>query len=294
MAKVKIQGHASGTGILTVTAPNTSTDRTITLPDADVTLGAATPSISDGGNATAITIDSSESVGIDNSTGFGTYSGTGVKYSKGDGTFFIGRDGGGALTVNRETDQGDMIALNVAGSSKVKIGTVSDGLYFGTGTGGNTKAMIINSDGIITKPLQPAFQAQMSNTQTDLAVSTWIQFPFNVEIFDQNADFNTSTYYFTAPVTGRYQLQIQVRYEDIANDSVYHFTAIETSNRAYYAIVDPGAWDAMMDYYTQNIVVLADMDANDTAKVETYQGGGSTSRDIMGNSETVFSGFLVA
>jgi hypothetical protein len=38
MAKVKIQGHASGTGILTVTAPNTSTDRTITLPDASGTL----------------------------------------------------------------------------------------------------------------------------------------------------------------------------------------------------------------------------------------------------------------
>ena len=38
MAKVKIQGHASGTGILTVTAPNTSTDRTITLPDATDTL----------------------------------------------------------------------------------------------------------------------------------------------------------------------------------------------------------------------------------------------------------------
>jgi len=64
MAKVKIQGHASGTGILTVTAPNTSTDRTITLPDEDVTLGAATPSIDDNGDATAITIDSSENVGI--------------------------------------------------------------------------------------------------------------------------------------------------------------------------------------------------------------------------------------
>jgi hypothetical protein len=38
MAKVKITGHASGTGILTVTAPNTSTDRTITLPDATGTL----------------------------------------------------------------------------------------------------------------------------------------------------------------------------------------------------------------------------------------------------------------
>jgi len=64
MSKVKIQGHASGTGVLTVTAPNTSTDRTITLPDGDVTLGAATPSIDDNGNATAITIDSSENVGI--------------------------------------------------------------------------------------------------------------------------------------------------------------------------------------------------------------------------------------
>jgi hypothetical protein len=39
MAKVKIQGHASGTGVITLTAPNTSTDRTVTLPDADVTLG---------------------------------------------------------------------------------------------------------------------------------------------------------------------------------------------------------------------------------------------------------------
>ena len=68
MAKVKITGHASGTGVITVTAPNTSTDRTITLPDGDVTLGAATPSIVDGGNATAMTIDSSENVGIGTSS----------------------------------------------------------------------------------------------------------------------------------------------------------------------------------------------------------------------------------
>ena len=38
MSKVKIQGNASGTGVLTVTAPNTSTDRTITLPDSTDTL----------------------------------------------------------------------------------------------------------------------------------------------------------------------------------------------------------------------------------------------------------------
>jgi hypothetical protein len=38
MAKVKIQGNASGTGVITLTAPNTSTDRTITLPDTTGTL----------------------------------------------------------------------------------------------------------------------------------------------------------------------------------------------------------------------------------------------------------------
>jgi len=38
MAKVKITGHASGTGVVTVTAPNTSTDRVITLPDSTGTI----------------------------------------------------------------------------------------------------------------------------------------------------------------------------------------------------------------------------------------------------------------
>jgi hypothetical protein len=34
MSKVKIEGNASGTGTLTIAAPNTNTDRTLTLPDA--------------------------------------------------------------------------------------------------------------------------------------------------------------------------------------------------------------------------------------------------------------------
>ena len=55
MSKVKIQGNASGTGVLTVTAPNTSTDRTITLPDSTGTLV---------DNTTAVTKDASGNVGI--------------------------------------------------------------------------------------------------------------------------------------------------------------------------------------------------------------------------------------
>ncbi len=38
MSKIKIVGHASGSGILTIAAPNTNTDRTITIPDVTGTL----------------------------------------------------------------------------------------------------------------------------------------------------------------------------------------------------------------------------------------------------------------
>ncbi len=38
MSKIKIAGHASGSGTLTIQAPDTSSSRTITLPDATGTL----------------------------------------------------------------------------------------------------------------------------------------------------------------------------------------------------------------------------------------------------------------
>jgi hypothetical protein len=65
MSKVKIEGNASGTGTLTIAAPNTNTDRTLTLPDADITLGGGVDGVdSDYTSGTAVKIDSSGNVGI--------------------------------------------------------------------------------------------------------------------------------------------------------------------------------------------------------------------------------------
>ena len=64
MSKIALTPNGSGSGVFTIASPNSNTNRTITLPDESVTLGAGTPSIDDNGNATAITIDSSENVGI--------------------------------------------------------------------------------------------------------------------------------------------------------------------------------------------------------------------------------------
>jgi hypothetical protein len=68
MAKIKIQGNASGTGVITLIAPNTNTDRTVTLPDDSITLGGGVDGITSSADATAITIDSNENVGVGTST----------------------------------------------------------------------------------------------------------------------------------------------------------------------------------------------------------------------------------
>ena len=39
MATIKMQGNASGSGSVTLTAPNTNSARTVTLPDEDIDLG---------------------------------------------------------------------------------------------------------------------------------------------------------------------------------------------------------------------------------------------------------------
>jgi len=69
MAKVKITGHASGSGVFTITAPNSNTDRTITLPDASVTLGTdATKLPLAGGTMTGnIVMGDDTSIGISDS-----------------------------------------------------------------------------------------------------------------------------------------------------------------------------------------------------------------------------------
>jgi hypothetical protein len=43
MSQIKLTPNASGTGVLTISSPNTNTDRTITLPDATTTLSPNMP-----------------------------------------------------------------------------------------------------------------------------------------------------------------------------------------------------------------------------------------------------------
>tara|TARA_R110000822_G_scaffold301611_1_gene425513 strand:- start:18 stop:746 length:729 start_codon:yes stop_codon:yes gene_type:complete len=160
----------------------------------------------------------------------------------------------------------------------------------------DVEAMRISSIGAVTKPLQPAFLAYASGYQNNIAVGSDVTVVFDTEVFDQNSDFASNT--FTAPVTGRYQLQTTVRVQDMTNASVYYYMQLVTSNRAYLSsIIDPRAFDADPSYFTMHITILADMDASDTAFVRIVQHSGTQQTDIQGGSSehsTHFSGYLVA
>jgi len=165
-----------------------------------------------------------------------------------------------------------------------------DGLVIGKGSAlGTTTSMLFDANGIITKPLQPAFLARPASQQANIAVGSDVTIVFGTEIFDQNADFSSNT--FTAPVTGKYQLQTTLRVQILDSASAYYYIQIVTSNRSYIFIIDPDfGQDAV--YLPFQLSVLADMDASDTALVQIYQASGTSQTDI--ETASSFSGYLVA
>jgi hypothetical protein len=172
-------------------------------------------------------------------------------------------------------------------SGRVGYDHNSDAMIFGTN--GGTEAMRIDSTGAVTKTLQPAFNVSNSAHQTN--ISSGANITFDTENFDTNADFASNT--FTAPVTGKYQLNLQLRLGEIDSAAAYVFVQIETSNRAYQAIFDPRQFNGDLTYFYMSINAVADMDANDTADVHFYQSGGTTQVDTDYGG-TNFSGCLLA
>jgi len=90
MSKLKVSGNASGTGVITLEAPNTNTDRTITLPDGDISLGVG---IDDNATSTKITVaDTSVStVGVRSYFSAASENfALGVRYVSTGGTLYFG------------------------------------------------------------------------------------------------------------------------------------------------------------------------------------------------------------
>ena len=138
----------------------------------------------------------------------------------------------------------------------------------------NSERMRIDATGAVTMPHQPAFSVHKDGTNQDnIAVNADVVVTFNDERFDANADFNLGTNSFTAPVTGKYQLSLALRLENIDSAAAYYIPTIVTSNQRYKFVFDPD-FGQDQTYWTITISVLADMDASDTAHITIEQGNG--------------------
>jgi len=169
----------------------------------------------------------------------------------------------------------------------------ADDLVIGKGsTLGTTSHIVIDENGHVTKPLQSAFLVTKSSTMDNVGNSEF-DVTWQTEVFDRNGDFALNE--FTAPVTGIYEMNVQIEGVQLDADATNAYTAVRllASNRSFYHVFRNDkelSADASVDL---QLSTLVDMDANDTCKVTMHFANGHSTSDI-GTSYTWWSGVLIA
>jgi hypothetical protein len=182
----------------------------------------------------------------------------------------------------------DQAALSLVGAGS----TLTDNALL-RGDGGERKAqtstVIVDDSGRMTNSSQPGFSVYPTIGQDNIAVGSAVTVVWGTEIFDQNANFATNV--FTAPVTGKYQMNVSLYMTFLDSGASYYSLTIVTSNRSYSGVFDMSKFSADVTYWTFEMSRFVDMDAGDTAYITITQVGGAQQSDISTGSS--FSGFLV-
>lgn len=139
---------------------------------------------------------------------------------------------------------------------------------------------VVDDNGRMTNTSQPCCLVHPASDQINIAVSLAVAVLWGTEVFDIGNNFASNT--FTAPVTGKYQINLNLYLEDVDHFATYYFASVITSNRTYYAaILTRFIQDGSHSIAWAGVV---DLDANDTVSIELYQSGGSAQTDITEHS----------
>lgn len=173
--------------------------------------------------------------------------------------------------------------------------TTGAGGLFDSGTGTQTKSVYDLDAGAFISEIFPRFLANVPSTvtnQTGNGAQATVGFS---EIYDDNNNFASNT--FTAPVTGRYQLNANVALDALSTAATLVSLRIVTSNRTYLLQKGLNPKAGGLQTAISNSVVV-DMDAGDTATVTIQVDGmAGNTVSIIGNASTMwttFSGHLVS
>lgn len=174
----------------------------------------STTGIVDNSNATAITIDSNENVGIGTSSP-NSYSGYTALTLDGTTGSLLDFEVNGSFTGEVFADVSAGIGIQAVGSRNIDFRT------------NNTDRMVIDASGRVTTPSQPAFSVggdgtgwnALTNASSNSVINTWHS---GLVTQRGGSNFNASTGKFTAPVTGYYMF-IFSSYTRVPNPSTYNY-----------------------------------------------------------------------
>jgi hypothetical protein len=161
-------------------------------------------------------------------------------------------------------------AMGVVSATGLSGGDVFGLGYTNSGGAALTSALNWTSSGYVTMPNVPSFKAYMSsNSSTSNA-----PIPFNTAggsfgAFNQGGYYNTSTYRFTAPVSGVYQFNVVC---PIYNQSNGRYVALRV-NGSYFNEIDNNGTNTV-SWISYTIVVCLKLSVNDYVDVY-YDGAGA-------------------
>jgi len=155
----------------------------------------------------------------------------------------------------------------------------------------NISRATIDSAGRVTMPYQPSFNGTNSAT-FGMANSTWSAIPVNTIRWDRGNNFNASTFRFTAPVGGVYQVNTSVQLENCSSVTwVYLYPVVNGTNSATNG-VNFSDFTPTGTYYTHSHSCTLLLSAGDYMEWKYIKSGGSA--DLKGATENSFSIHLLA
>ena len=169
------------------------------------------------------------------------------------------------------------------GQGGIRYSHASDFMRFDTN---DAERMRIDSSGRVTMPSQPAFHVRVNNS----SYLTTSPVPFSNSVFDVGSNFNTSTYRFTAPISGKYYLVLNMYLRTDNNTDAYPRFRVNGTNVQYAYLYNNntgGRIDAVLPL--NRIFNLSAGDYVDV--IFQYSGSGTY---YGGNEETNFYGWLIA
>ena len=149
---------------------------------------------------------------------------------------------------------------------------------------GGTTGLTIDTSGIVLTPARPAFRAYRNATSwNDITHNTWTKVALNATDFNIGSHYNTSTYRFTAPVSGVYVFDYQL---------YTHSSSGGSKNLAVYI----NGSEKMRAYYSNeaesSIKIHGPLYLNATDYAEPYLHiNSSASNDYYFNSSSVYAWF---